>query len=779
MTGIFFFTQVAFAHMPESNFWAERQKTVQQTRTRTDEPAFQLAQLPATLPPPSKPLEQMTLSEPFLENLPPKMAPAVLPLAQALPASLGTIRKITVPEKPRRQRIVIQIQDVHMNQEAQKNIGAAVASLIDHASVGLVALEGESRPLALEKLRSFPHRQTIKSVADYLLRENKISGPLHAALVKTGPIPPVIGVDDIAHYKANVQAYKDSLPRMDEIKGQVAALKERSRREYERVLNKDLAAFEEKTEAFHGNKMPLGTYVRWLADRSRTVPESVRNFIEALTLEETLHFPQVEAERSLLLKKLAKTLTPEELSDLLKWSLAYRMGTLPNARFYQALKTLCEKKGVSLDRFPSMAVYVRYVLCADRVDAERLLKDIDDMEKNAEEKLVRTPAERKLIESARYNDALEKLAGFSLTPEEWKEYRGFGFPSKSIDFLSFESFYREADERNRVMTRNLLGQMDRLRASTAVVVTGGFHAASMAKLLEKEGVTVISFVPKLSKVETDQGSAYLSVFAQEKTPLEKLVAGEKLFLADGQHLDLVPPLVAGLERSAELGNGLWTDGETTKIVEVRDVRHGAEVTVGSTRQADEVVLSLTLEGHRPDETIAGVSQHPERNAPSSTWASISRPFIRAAGILIGLYGSLVWIGRAGAQTVGQNAPQALQQAVQNPFPWIPVIVVTALVLLALVGGLIWYFQSKSRTAAAAENPDYTLKGKLPEGAKRFSLELPKDLPEETRVLVKVFKRGGEVRGAALMWTVSLPEAMPTKSGSSTQRKTPKSLLKRW
>src|SRR5207244_3646932 len=36
---------------------------------------------------------------------------------------------------------------------------------------------------------------------------------------------------------------------------------------------------------------------------------------------------------------------------------------------------------------------------------------------------------------------------------------------------------------------------------------------------------------KITKVDTKNGSAYLSAFTQEKTPLEKLFEGEKLFLA--------------------------------------------------------------------------------------------------------------------------------------------------------------------------------------------------------------------------------------------------------
>ena len=41
-----------------------------------------------------------------------------------------------------------------------------------------------------------------------------------------------------------------------------------------------------------------------------------------------------------------------------------------------------------------------------------------------------------------------------------------------------------------------------------------------------------SYVPKIEKVDTDRGSAYLSVFTQEKTPLDRLFQGQQLYLAN-------------------------------------------------------------------------------------------------------------------------------------------------------------------------------------------------------------------------------------------------------
>jgi hypothetical protein len=86
----------------------------------------------------------------------------------------------------------------------------------------------------------------------------------------------------------------------------------------------------------------------------------------------------------------------------------------------------------------------------------------------------------------------------------------------------FEEFYREAELRDTAMAENLRRAIEKTGAQNVVLVTGGFHRFP--------GLESASFVPKISHVEVNGGSAYLSVFTQEKTPLEKLFDGDKLFL---------------------------------------------------------------------------------------------------------------------------------------------------------------------------------------------------------------------------------------------------------
>ena len=235
-----------------------------------------------------------------------------------------------------------------------------------------------------------------------------------------------------------------------------------------------------------------------------------------------------------MITRLVSKLSKSETEELTAQSAIYRAGNLSHADFYTFVKKLCAKKNVGLDRYPAMDQYIRYVLLSDSLDVDAILEETTAAEKNIYSALAHNEKERRLITESRLNFLVGKLLDFALTKEEWTEYQDSSFPIETFgnDGLKpFESFYREAEARDEAMAANLEKAMDASHAKVAVLVTGGFHSNGLARQLQPKGFTVVSYVPKISKIEDANGSAYLSVFTQEKTPLDKLFAGEKLFLA--------------------------------------------------------------------------------------------------------------------------------------------------------------------------------------------------------------------------------------------------------
>ena len=63
-----------------------------------------------------------------------------------------------------------------------------------------------------KKYRDFEDQAAVRMAADYLLKENLISGPVYAGYTGRAGLAPFVGVDDEAHYRGNVDAYRRSAP---------------------------------------------------------------------------------------------------------------------------------------------------------------------------------------------------------------------------------------------------------------------------------------------------------------------------------------------------------------------------------------------------------------------------------------------------------------------------------------------------------------------------------------------------------------------------------------
>jgi adenylate kinase family enzyme len=573
LTVLLFATNSILAYAPETNFWKERSKFV-----RSETEPIQVASLPSL---PSLPVFHNGEAR-WGINGNPINTPPNLPTARHgeefllnIPSAYGSIRKISPSAKASgdksNSRVVIHIQDVHLNAEAQGNIGQAVQSLIDSGKVDLIALEGAFGPIELNQYRQFENKKAVRIAANYLLRENRISGPIHTALTSHAAIPLITGIDDKAHYDANVEAYRQSAGSAEKIKRQITRIEKAVQQQKMNVFNPELKALDAKIQAYRNGQMGLGEYLSGMSNAAwgmrpgtNRTPHTtnrfspvIETFLSAYAIEKSLNFSQVEAERTQLITALVNRLSKNQISDLTQMTMAYRAGQVRHTDFYSYLKNLCEKSGVQLAHYKAMNGYLQYVLLSDSIDSEKLIQETRKLEEETLASLIRSEQEKDLIDQSKQIYLAGKLADFSLTKEEWGEYKAFansksqtlnsnpsmdsnlGFEISNLQL--FEDFYRMAEARDQAMAENLQQSMDKSKAKVAILITGGFHSNGIDSALRSQNpeLTMVSFVPKLTKVDTADGSSYLSVFAQEKTPLDQLFLGEKLFLTP-------PPAQVGL-----------------------------------------------------------------------------------------------------------------------------------------------------------------------------------------------------------------------------------------
>jgi preprotein translocase subunit SecA len=448
-------------------------------------------------------------------------------LFAALESPFGTVRAVFSP--PRSKGIIVHIQDVHGNPEAQTNISRLLRRLHSTLPIGLVALEGAFGPMDIRRFREYPRQDVIKTVADYFLRENRISGAGHALFAMEGSIPPVVGVDDKARYAANIRAYLDSTGRRDAVQTRLSRLLEKARLEKRSVFSPRLAEVDRWIESYHKGGLSLGDYLMGLgAYVPLTEFPEITLFRDAFALEKTIDFRRVEAERESILRRTAPRLTRRESSSLARAGAAYRRGDASPVRFYQELEEARRQHRIPLGDGGPWGRYLRYITLADRLDGERLFQELRGAQARAYAGLARSDRERRLIAESRTLGLARQLTDFSLTDLDLAEYEKSPFALD--DLRPFEAFYREAARRDAAMAENLLKATASAGPSPVVLVTGGFHSQGIGERVEKAGFSRIVVVPTITRIESGGGISSLTVFAREKTPLAKLFDKEKLFL---------------------------------------------------------------------------------------------------------------------------------------------------------------------------------------------------------------------------------------------------------
>ncbi|MBI2118927.1 MAG: hypothetical protein HYT97_04800 [Elusimicrobia bacterium] len=482
-----------------------------------------------------------------------------------LPINVASLRKVSIPSTWKvGDPMVLYVQDAHLNKDAQTNIGKSIQHFINEGKVNLVALEGAFNPIDISPFRKFEDQKVVHKVADYLLRENKISGAIHTAFTSPKEIPSFVGVDDKEHYWANVNAYKSLYPKVDSYKEKLSKLVSGLQQEKVHHFNPELLNFDNKIEAYRDGKEKLGDYIQLLTHYNvkekgtvplGTVPFSpqVKTFLETLKMEQSLDFTKVEKERSSIIEKLVKTLSKTQMQELLNASLAYRLGIIQHTDFYLYVEDLAKRNNISFTEFSAMGAYIRYLIASDKINAEKLFDEVAQLEEKAYTALAKSNEEKRLVEESKYFHLLGKLINSSLTRQEWNQYvqltdrhsRESGNPEKTkrwldyrfrendsqnFDLSSFEAFYKESIIRDEKIASNLIRNIKEKNTQVAMLVTGGFHSDGVEAALHKNNIAVISYIPKIAKLDNAKGNEYLSVFTQEKTPLQKLFDGEKLFL---------------------------------------------------------------------------------------------------------------------------------------------------------------------------------------------------------------------------------------------------------
>ncbi len=527
----------------------------------------------------TRPLSSVFLSFVFLMT-------AVFP--PSLVATVWDDRRAAQPQHTHsHQTSVVIIQDIHQNIEAQQFISRLIRDEL-RSGADVIAVEGAAGPIDASRFRSFADQAAVVSAFDFLLNEAVVAGSIHAAFT-TRNAAALVGVDDMALHQDNADAYRRGTAAADKQKN-LLRLKQNELSAQKRSFNPALASFDARVAAYRSGAETFPVYVAAVARHAKQAPAMIVDFLAAAELEKTIDFASIENTRQELLAKFSP-------NELLRLADGLPKDGLAQAVFSRRLLNAAHHRGLEPKRVAHFAPYVRYLELSRDINAETLLESAQALERQAYATLCRNVNEKNLVAQSRRLYLTGKLLDFSLTKSEWREYQAGG---ANAALGAFEDFYRIAEKRDGAMADRLLSVMREKRADKGVLVAGGFHAREIEQKLVSAGVRVKRVSPAITTLSSDKRSA-LRVFVQAKTPLEKLFAGDTLFLA--------PKVWTGPQRllagALTVARHLWLRFGSVSPEKMRDLV--ADLSGQSIRQASFTVAGNGNADIRIDQaTVASV-----------------------------------------------------------------------------------------------------------------------------------------------------------------------------
>ena len=607
------FTQAIGLYAKETSFWEHRSHAIarmHQGRT-PDSPSaagtpVQMAGAFGAAPDFLPPAGSLSVTK----SLPPSMGgfeklvdgkvPAALrERLAAVPSARVLLQEVRVPSAWKAtDPIVVHIQDIHQNVEAQRSIAEVIRALSDHeaaraASRGpsgesplVVGVEGARGPLDFRLFRTFPDKEWNAQIADFFLDQSLITGVERVGFTAEA-LPRFWGVEDAPLYLAHVDALKAAAPsrlRATEVLNQYSRRSDELKTD---CFSPELKEMDARCRLYRNGKLSLKDYVRFLGSGEKAPRgDMVRRFLRLADIEDSLNLERLKTERKEFSSALAASLPRASLQRLEEAGIAFRAGSLTPADFHQTMAEASRSAGLSMGRWPEWNKYVQYVLFSRDLKPREFLDQMDELEKERWDRLATDARERELVSLTRTLSLCERLVDFSLTPQEWDLYSvqreaAREIPSRlaslggapvdgAVDewaglLSSFETYNEAGLRRNQSLVENLWGRLETGRAegSLAVLVAGGFHTEGIVDLLQKKGAACVVLTPVVEKMEGN-GTEYLKVFLEEPASLEKMFTGDRITLAPELATagDSVSPAGAAAAKTVELAYlGLSVSGE--------------------------------------------------------------------------------------------------------------------------------------------------------------------------------------------------------------------------
>jgi len=501
-----------------------------------------------------------------------------------IPESLG--RVIEVYQSPLgNERLIVHIQDLHTNPEAQLNLASILEILIKDYDLGLVCSEGAEGEVDTSSVSSFPDSEVRERVARLFIDSGELTGEEYLSITKY-PDLPIWGVEDKHIYFKNIIEFNKIMRFSGEAQDFIQGVKQGLGNLKPKIYSKKLLEVDKKFEEYDQNTIEPNEYIDYLlafnivrasppqVDESRTSQQepkypNISLLKETLKFEKTINQDKIMRQSQDLLKNLQPILSnrnkKKEMDTLLTKASLFKDQKIAPFSFYSYLKDLALKHNViaspskaraKQSQYSHLSDFVEYLEKVNSLDSAALFQEIEELTYETKDFLSTNEAQKLLTKSLRHIKFLEDFFNLKVSNEELdyytanREYFKVGFfkgllkEGFSIDFNpgliddklpELEYFYEIARKRDIAMVHNAVEKIEKGDVKVAAFISGGFHTRGITTLLKQKGYSYVVISP-YSSTEIDEEN-YRNLLSGKRKPLSDLI--------DGLNEKLRPPMLFG------------------------------------------------------------------------------------------------------------------------------------------------------------------------------------------------------------------------------------------
>lgn len=367
-------------------------------------------------------------------------------LSIEIPHDLAAVEEIY--EAPPREdpRLILHIENIHGNEEAQLQIAKLLEYLTGHYGFRTIFVEGAVEPLRPDYLNLFEKDKENLAVAKFLIEKGKLTGAEYF-LMKHPERAEILGMENPALYRQNLQTYRQVRASRPGVEMFLKKCEEQLSTLSSRIFSPDTRRLVSEWKRFNADRRDYLPSARHLVRDAKKFldldleslfaqvewPQLTR-FLVLQTMEKDLNPERAEREKAILLEFLKQSGASSGLIQEVekirekelrvhRWSPGNPGENNPPRSVLEQLLEEAGPRGFEFHDYPAFSLYAGYLILQSELRVSALLEEVEILFQKILNELVVTEMEKNLWELYRDHALLEKLFDLELTRGQWHQSR--------------------------------------------------------------------------------------------------------------------------------------------------------------------------------------------------------------------------------------------------------------------------------------------------------------------------------------------------------------------